>query len=70
MSDTHQPSKPPKLSREDLAKRDIGVTTISPRLALTMTVGFCLLIAVVPLAEELLARGAEDILREIYGNAL
>lgn len=60
MSDAQQPSKTPRLSREDMAKRDIGVTAIGPRLALTMTLAFCALIVAVPITEEILARRADE----------
>ena len=53
MSDT---PKPEKLTREQQAMREIGVTAISPRLALAMTVLFCAVMVGVPLWEEFAAR--------------
>lgn len=49
-------AKPEKLTREQLAMREIGVTDITPRLALVMTVAFCVLIAGVSLFEEIATR--------------
>ena len=48
--------KPAKLTREEQAMREIGVTDISPRLAMVMTLAFCGLIAAVPLWEEFAPR--------------
>lgn len=48
--------KPAKLTREEQAMREIGVTDISPPLALLMTLAFCGLIAAVPLWEEFAPR--------------
>ena len=48
--------KPAKLTREEQAMREIGVTDISPGLAMVMTLAFCGLIAAVPLWEEFAPR--------------
>lgn len=56
-------AKPERLTREQQAMREIGVTDITPRLALVMTVAFCVLIAGVPLWEELAARSAGKVAR-------
>ncbi len=55
--------KPERLTREQQAMREIGVTGITPRLALVMTVAFCILIVGVPLWEELAARSAGKVVR-------
>ena len=49
-------TKPEKLTREQQAMREIGVTDISPGVALAMTLAFCGLIAAVPLWEEFAPR--------------
>jgi hypothetical protein len=53
MGDKPQPARP---TREEQAMREIGVTDISPRLAMVMTLAFCGLIAAVPLWEEFAPR--------------
>src|SRR6185437_772879 len=42
---------PPPLSREEIAKREIGVTEISPWLAWAMTAVFLLVLLAVPLVQ-------------------
>jgi alginate O-acetyltransferase complex protein AlgJ len=49
-------TKPEELTREQQAMREIGVTDISPHLAMLMTLAFCGLIAAVPLWEEFAPR--------------
>ena len=49
-------TKPEELTREQQAMREIGVTDISPGVALAMTLAFCGLIAAVPLWEEFAPR--------------
>jgi hypothetical protein len=51
-------TKPRQPTREAQAMREIGVTAISPSLALAMTLAFCGLIAAVPLWEEFAPRTA------------
>lgn len=48
------------LSREEIAKREIGVTDIAPWLARAMTIGFLALVFAVPLLHELTASNVEQ----------
>jgi alginate O-acetyltransferase complex protein AlgJ len=53
----HPPRPPaPSLSREDVAKLEIGVTDIAPWLARTMTIAFLVVILAVPLGQALYER--------------